>query len=85
MTTRNATNNISATGNPQKTSGQVFALGSNTQPERTQIAGGSVSSKLTTNQNIDRSVNIHGGVVVKADDPSKFEQWMRDREQLNAG
>ncbi|MCL7766953.1 phage tail tape measure protein [Pasteurella multocida] len=85
LTTRNATNNISATGNPQKTSGQVFALGSNTQPERTQIAGGSVSSKLTTNQNIDRSVNIHGGVVVKADDPSKFEQWMRDREQLNAG
>ncbi|HII3714006.1 TPA: phage tail tape measure protein [Pasteurella multocida] len=85
LTTRNATNNISATGNPQKTGGQVFALGSNTQPERTQIAGGSVSSKLTTNQNIDRSVNIHGGVVVKADDPSKFEQWMRDREQLNAG
>ncbi|HDR1127423.1 TPA: phage tail tape measure protein [Pasteurella multocida] len=85
LTTRNATNNISATGNPQKTGGQVFALGSNTQPERTQIAGGSVSSKLTTNQNINRSVNIHGGVVVKADDPSKFEQWMRDREQLNAG
>ncbi len=85
LTTRNATNNISATGNPQKTGGQVFALGSNTQPERTQIAGGSVSSKLTTNQNIDRSVNIHGGVVVKADDPSKFEQWMRNREQLNAG
>lgn len=85
LTTRNATNNISATGNPQKTGGQVFALGSNTQPERTQIAGGSVSSKLTTNQNIDWSVNIHGGVVVKADDPSKFEQWMRDREQLNAG
>ncbi|MDA5611090.1 phage tail tape measure protein [Pasteurella multocida] len=85
LTTRNATNNISATGNPQKTGGQVFALGSNTQPERTQVAGGSVSSKLTTNQNIDRSVNIHGGVVVKADEPSKFEQWMRDREQLNAG
>ncbi|MEB3457132.1 phage tail tape measure protein [Pasteurella multocida] len=85
LATQIAGQTISAAGSPQQQGGQVFALGSSTQPQRTQIAGGSVSSKLTTNQNINRSVNIHGGVVVKADDPSKFEQWMRDREQLNAG
>ncbi|OOS01091.1 phage tail tape measure protein [Canicola haemoglobinophilus] len=85
LATQIAGQTINAAGSPQQQGGQVFALGSSTQPQRTQIAGGSVSSKLTTNQNINRSVNIHGGVVVKADDPRKFEQWMRDREQLNAG
>ncbi|WP_424408101.1 phage tail tape measure protein [Pasteurella sp. PK-2025] len=85
LATQIAGQTISASGNPQAQGGQVFALGANAQPTRTPMAGGSVSKNLTTNQNINRSVNISGGVVVQADDPSKFEQWLRDREQLSAG
>ncbi|MFD1806255.1 phage tail tape measure protein [Pasteurella oralis] len=84
LATQIASQTISATGNPQQSGGQVFALGANTQPQRTQIAGSSVSKNLTTNQNINKSVNIQS-LTIQTDNPSAFEQWARDREQLQAG
>ena len=72
-----------ATAQPQ--SGKILALSNAVQPQLTQMQPGTISKTVAQNQTTDKSLKIYGGITIHSDDPQKFEQFLRDRQQMHAG
>ncbi|MBN6067878.1 phage tail tape measure protein [Aggregatibacter actinomycetemcomitans] len=74
-------NNVTA----QPQSGQILQLPQSAQPKLTQMQPGTISKTVSQNQTTDKSLKIYGGITIHSDDPQKFEQFLRDRQQMHAG
>lgn len=72
-----------ATAQPQN--GKILALSNAVQPQLTQMQPGTISKTVAQNQTTDKSLKIYGGITIHSDDPQKFEQFLRDRQQMHAG
>ena len=72
-----------ATAQPQ--SGKILPLPNAVQPQLTQMQPGTISKTVAQNQTTDKSLKIYGGITIHSDDPQKFEQFLRDRQQMHAG